>query len=483
MSPRTIAVSRLVPLLRPALDASPAYRGLADTVRLLVADGRVPVGSRLPSERELSAALGVSRTTVTRAYAELRDRGYLTSRQGSGSVTALPGDLPDTRQGTALHPHDEQTAGDLIDLTCASMSAPPGTVAAYEAAVTELPRYLAGTGYHPLGLARLREAIARRYTERGLATTPDQVIVTSGALSGLALACRALLAPGDRVVLENPTYPNAVEAVRRGGARPVAHPLDTGGWDAPALDATLRQTAPRAAYLIPDFHNPTGALMDEADRAAVGAALAGTHTVAIVDETLSELAHDPDLRMRRPLAAHHARTVSLGSASKSFWGGLRIGWVRAPRDLVAPLLSARLTLDLGAPVLEQLVLVHLLEHREEVLAHRRDAVVRSRDALVAGLRDRLPQWRFRVPEGGLCLWVELPESLSTPLCVAADRRGLVLAPGSQFGVDGGMDRYLRLPFTGHAPEVLTDAVDRLAAAWDEAASGRVGGTRRPPLVA
>jgi DNA-binding transcriptional MocR family regulator len=483
MASRTVSARRLVPLLGTALEATPAYRGLADALRLLVADGRVPVDSRLPSERELSAVLGVSRTTVTRAYAELRDRGYLTSRQGSGSVTALPGDLPDARQGTALHPHDEQSTGDVIDLTCASMSAPPGTVAAYEAAMAELPRYLGGTGYHPLGLARLREAIARRYTERGVATTADQVIVTGGALAGLALTCRALLAQGDRVVLENPTYPNAVEAVRRAGARPVAHPLSPDGWDVAALDATLRQTAPRAAYLIPDFHNPTGALMGEQDRAAVGAALAGTHTVAVVDETLVELAHDPGLPMPRPLAAHHPRTVTLGSASKAFWGGLRIGWVRAPRDLVAPLLSARLTLDLGAPVLEQLVLAELLDRREEVVAHRRDAVVRTRDALVSALRNRLPQWRFRVPDGGLCLWVELPEALSTPLCVAADRRGLVLAPGSQFGVDGGMDRYLRLPFTGHAPEVVADAVDRLAAAWDEAAAGRVGRVNRPPLVA
>src|SRR6476661_9663293 len=104
---RTVSAARTATLLGSALDRSPAYLGLADGLRLLVADGRLPVGTRLPSERDLSAVLGVSRTTVTRAYAELRDRGYLTSRQGSGSVTALPDDLPSPRQGTALHPHDE----------------------------------------------------------------------------------------------------------------------------------------------------------------------------------------------------------------------------------------------------------------------------------------------------------------------------------------------------------------------------------------
>jgi DNA-binding transcriptional MocR family regulator len=483
MSIRSISANRLVPMLGAALDSTPAYRGLADAVRLLVADGRVPVGTRLPSERDLTTALGVSRTTVTRAYAELRDRGYLTSRQGSGSVVALPGDPAGRRQGSALHPASEQQAGESIDLTCASMSAPAGTVAAYERAVLELPRYLAGTGYHPLGLASLREALAQRFTDRGLATSPDQVMVTSGALAGLAVTARALLAPGDRVLLESPTYPNAIDTLRRSGARTVALPLDRDGWDVGAAEAALRQTAPRAAYLIPDFHNPTGALMPDTQRAELGAALAGTHTVGVVDETLVDLSHDADLVMPLPLGAHHPRTVTLGGASKSFWGGLRIGWIRAPRELMPALVGARLTLDLGAPVLEQLVLTDLLEHREQIIAERRDAIVSTRDALVTALRDRLPQWRFRLPEGGLCLWVELPEALSTPLCAAADQRGLVLAPGAQFAVEGGMERFLRLPFTGHAPQVVDEAVERLALAWADAQAARPARHGSSPLVA
>lgn len=483
MAARTISAARLAPMLGAALEVTPAYRGLADAVRLLVADGRIPAGTRLPSERDLTTALGVSRTTVTRAYAELRDRGYLTSRQGSGSVAALPGEAAPTRQGNALHPSADPLAGDVIDLTCASMSAPTGTVAAYERAVLELPAYLGGTGYHPMGLATLREALATRFTERGLPTTADQVMATSGALAGLAVTARALLSPGDRVLVESPTYPNAIDTLRHSGARPVALPLGPDGWDTEAAEAALRQTAPRAAYLVPDFHNPTGALMDEQERARLGAALAATHTVAIVDETLVDLAHEEGATMPRPMAAHHGRTVTLGGASKSFWGGLRIGWVRAPRDLMPALLSARLTLDLGAPVLEQLVLVELLEHRVEILRERRAEVVATRDAFVSALRNRLPQWRFRVPEGGLCLWVELPEPLSTPLCAAADRRGLVVAPGTQFAVEGGMERFLRLPFTGLAPEVVGDAVDRLALAWADTHSSQASTRTRSPLVA
>ncbi|NNM46124.1 PLP-dependent aminotransferase family protein [Knoellia koreensis] len=486
MAPPAVPAHRLVPLLGSALETTPAYRGLADALRLLIADGRLPVGTRLPSERDLTAALGVSRTTVSSAYAALRDSGYLQSRRGSGSVTSLPGDATGSRArvaGSALRPGQDLDDADVIDLTCAAMPAPVGTIAAYEAAVAALPHHLGGTGYHPLGLPELREAVAARYTERGLATTPDQVMVTSGALAGIAVATRALLGAGDRVLVENPTYPNAIEAFRRAGARTVPLSVTAEGWDVPTAEATLRQTAPRAAYLVPDFHNPTGALMPEEQRAQLGAALAASHTVAIVDETMVDLAHDARLDLPRPFGAFHARTVTAGGASKSFWGGLRVGWVRAPRDVVASLLAARLTLDLGAPVLEQLAMLHLLDHRDEVLAHRREVIVTNRDAFVGELRKQLPQWRFHVPSGGLCLWVELPEALSTALCVAADRRGLVLAAGPQFGSDGAFERFIRLPFTGLPSERVADAVERLAAAWDEATTRRSTRGTRPPLVA
>ncbi len=470
-------------MLGAALGVTPAYRGLADALRLLIADGRLPAGTRLPSQRELTTALGVSRTTVTRAYAELEDRGYLSSRQGSGSVATLPGTPAGRRQGAALQRGLDRAEGDVIDLTCASMPAPPGTMAAYERALLALPGYLSGTGYHPLGLPELREALAQGYTARGLPTDPDQLMVTSGALAGLAVAGRALLSPGDRVLLESPTYPNAIDTLRHCGARPVALPMQRDGWDSSAAEATLRQTAPRAAYLIPDFHNPTGALMGDAQRARLGRALSGTHTVSVVDETMVDLSHDGDAAMPAPMAAHHGRSITLGGASKSFWGGLRVGWLRAPRDLMPALVTARLSLDLGSPVLEQLVLLDLLSHRNELLAARRTGMVAARDTLAAELRAQLPQWSFQPPAGGLSIWAELPNEVSTPLTVAADRRGVVLAPGAQFAVEGGLERFLRVPFAAHPPELLREAVRRVAAAWEDLGSDRPAQHRSSPLVA
>lgn len=475
---RTVSPSRVRALLGSALDRSPAYLGLADGLRMLVSDGRIAPGTRLPSERELTLELGVSRTTVSRAYAVLRDRGFLSSRRGSGSVLVLPSPRGGSKD-SLLSPGD--APADSIDLSCAAASAPPGMATAYETAVARLPSYLGGTGYFPSGVPELKEAIALRYTERGLHTTADQIVVTCGALAATAVVARSLTSVGDRVLVESPSYPNALATLTRSGARVVGAGVDPDGWDVEAWATTIREVSPRAAYLIPDFQNPSGRLMAEEQRAAIGAALRRSHTVAVVDETLAEMVLD-DQEMPRPMAAFAPDAVTVGSASKAFWGGLRIGWIRAPHAQVGALVSSRLSLDLGAPLLEQLVLLELLQDPEVVLAHHRDRLRESRDALALSLRDALPDWRFLVPRGGLALWCELPEAASSALSGHAERRGLLLPPGPSFAPEGGLERFVRLPYT-HAPEVLAEAVARLAPAWEAARADRRSTRRRSPLVA
>jgi DNA-binding transcriptional MocR family regulator len=344
-------------------------------------------------------------------------------------------------------------------------------VEAYQRATEELPAYLSGPGYFPLGVPALQARIAAAYEARGLPTAPEQVMVTAGALAAASIVAQAFTAPGERVVVESPTYPNATQAVRHAGARLVPAAVDPEGWDLDALAATLRQTSPRLAYLIPDFQNPTGHLMSDAQREELAAALARTRTVVVADEAHQALALRPGLAaaMPRPLAAYARDAITIGSASKSFWGGLRLGWVRAPLAEMDRLVQARIGLDLGAPVLEQLVLADLLDHADEVLPVHRERLLAGRDALVAAVREHLPSWSFRVPEGGLALWCELPEALGTATAAEAERRGVVVAPGPVFAVEGGLDRHVRIPWTA-SPEDLTEAVRRLAAAWAHVAS-------------
>ncbi len=483
---RVLAASRVAALLGE-YDRTPAYKGLAEGLRVLITDGRVPVGARLPSERELTEALAVSRTTVTRAYAELRDHGFLLSRQGSGSVASLP--TARGHRGDHLLPPGDLPA-DQIDLTCAAPVPGPGVLAAYEKSILELPAYLAGTGYYPSGLPVLREAVAAAYGARGLATSPEQVMIVPGALAGVAVAARALLATGDRAVVESPTYPNAIATLTHSGARLVGSDLSpdfspdahaTVG-DVENLVATLRQVRPRIAYLIPDFHNPTGALMGEAGREQVGRVLAGAGTTAVIDESMAALALDGQ-QLPAPLAAYSPEAVSVGSLSKPYWGGLRVGWLRIPSGLVDTFFRARLSLDLGVPLLEQLVATELLNSGSESLEHRRGQLRSSREAALAGVAEHLPDWQVGRPGGGLSLWCRLPVALSSALVPKAARHDVLLAAGPSFAPEGGLDRFVRLPYTQPA-HVLADAVARIGEAWRETleAPGFIAGGP-PTLVA
>ncbi len=476
-----VGATRVARIVGDVAATRPAYRTLADALRVAIADGRIAVGTRLPSERDLTSALGVSRTTVARAYEVLRESGYLLSRRGSGSLATIPSGA--RHRGTsALFPADPDD--DVIDLTCAATRAPVGVVEAYERAVALLPQYLTGAGYLTLGVPALRAAIADRYTRRGLPTDPDDVLVTSGAVAGINVVVGALVAAGDRVLVENPGYPNTIDALRRSGARPSGLPMDPDGWDVEGAVRAVGSTRARAAVLVPDFQNPTGALMSDDERATLAGALRKAGTVPVVDETIVEI----DLEggpMPRPFAAHSPAAVSVGSASKSHWGGLRTGWVRAPQGLVGTLVESRAASDLGAPVLEQLVLLELMRSAPGITADRRADLVASREATAAALAEHLPDVRFTLARGGLSLWCRLPGDLdATRLAVAAEGQGLLLAAGPRFAVDGGLDRWLRLPHV-LPPETMRDAVARLTVAAERVRAGRAGSPRdrRRPLVA
>jgi DNA-binding transcriptional MocR family regulator len=458
MASRTVSAAQLGGMLPLEPLASPAYATLAEQLRLLVIDGRLVTEERLPSERELAIRLSLSRTTVAAAYARLREAGYLRSRRGAGNFVAVP----QRRSANGFLPGAVRTRPDQIGWNCASGAATVGLASAYGRAAERLPELLSGSGYLPDGLDELRERIAAGYVRRGLDTDPDQIVVTTGALSAFTIVISTLMVRGERLLLESPTYTNALEAARRAGVRPVGYPLPDDGWQPAELARAVDQTGARAAYLIPDSQNPTGLSMDDPTRLALAGELHRREVTAVVDETLVELSLDG--ARTTPLAAFLPGAVSLGSASKAFWGGLRVGWIRAPRALVPRLVETRAALDLGTAPFEQLVLAELLRHPDDALDAQRDRLRRQRDHLVELVRRSLPEWELRRPAGGLSLWVQLPAPMSSRLAELAEDRGLIITPGHRFFVEGGGERYVRLPYT-HPPDVLDEAVDRLADAW------------------
>ena len=466
------SLSRLMGSWHADAARGPAYRQIQQALRLLILDGRLPIGLRLPGERNLADALDVSRTTVATAYAELRDLGFIASRHGSGSITRLPRDLP----AGPLH----LSGAAEIDFSIAALPAPKEVHAAYNEALAELPRYLPTVGYEPAGIMDLRQAIADRYAHHGVPTEPAQVLVTQGAQHGLVLLLALLARPGDPVVIDHPTYSKAIEAIRAASCQPVAVNLPGSGWDAEQWQLAIRQSGSKLAYLLPDFHNPTGRLMGPECRRRM-AGIASSHGChLIVDETMIDLWLDVPRPISMAAFDKAGQVISLGSMGKSFWGGLRMGWIRANRDIIAALSAARAANDMGSPILEQLAATALLRRPDNILDERRNSIREQRDHLLRLVADELPDWRFDRPLGGLSAWAELPHPVSSALAVAAHDLGVRIAPGSRFGIGGAFERFVRLPFA-LPTSALSEVVERLAQAWRQVSSAHP--TPRTPAMA
>ncbi len=449
------------------LGAAPAYRELADVVRLLIMDGRIPLDVALPSERALAQTLGLSRTTVTAAYAGLREQGFLSAGQGSRGRTGIPHrTVPVSAPGVAL-------PDGILDLAYASLPATGEVVhRAFADALTDLPALLPGFGYDAVGIPALREAIAERYTAAGVPTTASQILVTSGAQHALNIVLRTLAGRQQKVLVDHPTYPNALDAIRASGSRiipvPLPPPTAAGaagrpGWDMDAMVAALQQQRPAMAYMVPDFHNPTGRLMSDLQRRRLVRAAAASGTVLVVDETLRAL--NLDGGTTSPLAAFSPAVVSIGSLSKSHWAGLRTGWIRADEDLLGRFIATRTTMDLGGPVVEQLAATGLVRSLEEPLGARLETLRENRAVLLELLAGHLPDWQPERPAGGLTVWCRLPAASSTALTVIAPEFGIRLAAGPRFGAGGAFEQYLRVPFT-LPPDQLETAVRALRSAQE-----------------
>jgi DNA-binding transcriptional MocR family regulator len=442
---------------RTSSRSGPAYQGLADGIRLLIIDGRLPVGARLPSERALADALRVSRTTVTAAYTQLREDGYLNARRGARSTTALPV----ARDATPA------AAPATVNLAAAALAAPASAmIDAFTEAVHQVTPYLHNTGHELAGVATLRAAIAERYCARGLPTEPDEIMVTTGAVQAITLILATYTQPGDRVLVEQPTYHGALSAATTAGARPVPVAMTPDGWDLEAVHTAIRQLAPSLAYFVPDNQNPTGLTLPVDERKRLAHIISETRTRTIIDETMTDVWLDEPVPppVATAMTARRDLLLTIGSTSKSFWGGLRIGWIRAERSTLATISALRPAIDMGTPIVEQLAAARLLGMAEDLLPERREILRARRALLLKLLRDHLPDWQPVPGSGGMALWVRLPAPMSSALSAAASRMGLEIPPGPRFGVDGTLERFIRVPYT-LPDDQLAEAIELLGRAW------------------
>ncbi|CAL9463613.1 PLP-dependent aminotransferase family protein [Streptomyces werraensis] len=343
-----------------------------------------------------------------------------------------------------------------------------GMAEAYRAVFAEMPaRALQYSTTE--GEPALRAALAERARARGLVTSPDELLVTTGSQQALSLLATALLEPGDTVLVEDPSYLAALQSFGLAGARVVAVPGDEHGLDPEALEELVVRERPKLLYTVPTFQNPTGRTLPAARRAAVAEVAARRGLWIVEDDPYGELRYEGE---RVPWIAAHPgaedRTVLLGSLSKIMAPGLRLGWLRAPEGIRRACAVAKQAADLHTPTVNQLAAARYLADRDLDAHVRRVAGVygERRDAMLAGLPDALPDGSvWSRPEGGMFLWVRLPSSYdTTALLPEVVRHDVAYVPGAPFHA-GEPDRStLRLCFVTQTPEEIAEGLRRLGTA-------------------
>ncbi|MEW5826030.1 MAG: PLP-dependent aminotransferase family protein [Candidatus Bipolaricaulota bacterium] len=465
---------------RPQPGSGPYHVQLATSLRTRLERGELRSGDQLPTSRELAKELGVSRSTVVRAYEELERGGWVEGRVGRGTVV--------TARGAAEGRAGPDWDGLLTDRARPSstehgevlrMLATPGLLSfaggvpspefypaeAFQQITSEVlrqqgPRILQSCpldGYPPL-----RSWIAER---AGCAA--EEVIVLTGSTQGLHLLAQAFVRPGDAVIVEAPTYAGALRAFRAAGARIHGIPSGPLGLDLDALRALLRRVQPKLLYVIPTHHNPTGASLSIPRREALLDMAAEYGLPVVEDDAYATLRYDgPALPSLRSLD-RGGHVIYLSTFSKALFPGLRVGWMMAPQPVVRRLSSLRNVIDLFTNSLTQATLYEFCKRGllDAHLQQVRPIYAERRDSMASALRRYAPELSFDVPHGGLFLWVRLSEKVTGfRLLQASVQQGLGFLVGTLFHAGSGGENHIRLCFATHPQRAISDGARKLAVA-------------------
>ncbi len=470
------------------------HRQISDHIRLEVADGRLEAGARLPAIRDLARDLGVNRDTVALAYEELVKTGIAVSTVGRGTFVApdCAGDAPGV---AAFHPALSPLTERLLDFErarprfgSASDAVPMHSLVPDESLYPAeefrriLNRVLQKAGPElllygePQGHLGLREVLAERFQRDGIEIDANGIVLCHGASQGISLGMRLFAQTGDVVAIEEPTYNNAIAAVHALGLKIAPVPIREGGLDLAALDRILAQPEVKLLYTIPTFHNPLGTTTSVDHRRRL-LEIAARHSKPVIED-----AYESDLRFAGravPSLAALDRSgivLHLFSFSKSLFPGARVGAITARGRFVEALLALKQATDLSDALPLQAALAEFAAcgAYDRHLGRVRRVLRERCDALVAALETEMPRGtRWTRPDGGLQIWVELPEEIDTSdLLADAVAAGVLFSPGSQFNHDGRCSNGLRLTFAMAEPGALRTGVSALARLVSERLEGK-----------
>jgi len=491
--------------------AEPIYLQIARRIREQVLAGALPDGFRLPPERRLAAALGVNRSTVLNAYAELKADALVEAHVGRGTCVVAPAagdpaapapaELP-WRQLFRATPGQDPLLSELLALTerddviPLSVGLPAPDLVPLEAFRETLDRLLTEHGSSLLlhcpteGHTPLRRSIARWSATRGICCDPAQVLVVSGAQQGLDLVARALIEPGDPVVIEEPTYCGAIPAFRAAGARLIGVPVDDGGMRTDVLEAVLQRVRPKLIYTLPTFQNPSGVVMGVARRRRLLELATRAQVPVLEDDPYSDLRYEGEALPSLAALDRAGAVIHLGTFSKVLFPGFRLGWVVAARPVVRRLTLVKQAVDLHTNTPGQWVLDAFLRDGRHAahLDELRRTYAGRRDAMLRALEQHAPPGvRWNHPQGGFYIWCTLPAGADVArLLTRAAERGVTFLPGPACHASPPDQPALRLVFSLLPAAELAEGVARLMAAvrdeLDRPRGAARGEIATPPIV-
>lgn len=475
MTPSTWRPSRSSPF--------PLHRQIMEHLRDLIAGGEWPVGTRIPSQRELAARYGVNRSTVVAALDELIAAGLLQGDRGGGTrvvnrtwgvlTASPPPDWNEYVRAGLQHPNLPAVQEiNQAEFRPGILRLGTGEIGPDLLPQTEMAELLGRMTLHPPNLGygepngdlRLREAIASRLNRLGIAASPASLLIVSGALQALQLIAVGLLHRGQVVLTEKPSYLYSVPVFQSAGMKLRGVPMDEQGLCADLVSVYAKQYSGALLYTIPTFHNPSGTVMSEARRHQLLEVCEAARLPIVEDDVYRELWLDEPPPL--PLKAKDASgsVLYLGSLSKSLSPGLRIGWIAGPQPVIERLADIKMQSDYGSSALSQHVAAEWLEsglydrHLERLrsaLRLRREAAL---DALERHFHD-IAAWE--APQGGFYIWLNLHGSLSPrKVFDAALKAGLLINPGHLY--DREAEGRLRLSYAYATAEELSKGIARLS---------------------
>ncbi len=476
---------------------APLYQQIEDFLRREIISGVLQPETRLPATRQLAQNLGVNRITVANAYAGLEAHGLVYTRLGAGTYVAraLGGSHTDYNKSETIEnwPSWQQSLWRTVHLPAqeernrlAALAPEPeglisfaGGVGAPELipaddlrkALADVLRRdnIAALGYGDrAGYLPLRATIAHILADQGILTQPDHILVTTGSQQALSLTASLLLRPGDRVLIESPTYPSMIDVFYSLGVEIVGIPMDENGMQIDKVEELLPTVKPTLIYTIPTYQNPTGVTLSGARRRQL-LTLAAQYDVPILeDEFVGDLHYDGHSQPALKALDQGGRVIYSGTFSKMLMPGLRLGYIVADGPVYDRLVEWKTVTDLGTSDLIQRALeAYITVGRYQSHLHRACRVYRQRrDIMLAALEKYMPLGcHWHIPHGGLFIWIQLPEGLSTndlyPMALEEKVKflaGAVCYPGEK------SYRHMRLNFTMHPPQRIEEGIRRLAKA-------------------